>query len=165
MRPMIEQKELAQMREVVKQIYNKAANPPKITLVIVNKRINQRMFIQNNRRALDNPEPGTILDNGLVENEDGNKKFDFFLVPQQTTQGCVMPVHYFVPLNESEDLTKEVVENLTYALCYIYPNWAGSIKVPAPCQLAHKIADYYHGFDISQQIKKVGKVSKEALGF
>lgn len=123
------------------------------------------MFIQNNRKALDNPEPGTILDNGLVENEDGNKKFDFFLVPQQTTQGCVMPVHYFVPLNESEDLTKEVVENLTYALCYIYPNWAGSIKVPAPCQLAHKIADYYHGFDISQQIKKVGKVSKESLGF
>lgn len=80
-----------------------------------------------------NPEPGTILDSGLVENEDGNNKFDFFLVPQQTTQGCVMPVHYFVTCNESDDLTKEVLENLTYGLCYIYPNWAGSIKVPAPC--------------------------------
>jgi len=76
-----------------------------------------------------------------------------------------MPVHYFATINESEDLTKEAVENLTYGLCYIYPNWAGSIKVPAPVQLAHKIADYHHGFDVSQQIKKTGKASKESLGY
>jgi hypothetical protein len=62
------------------------------------------MFIE--KKQLENPEPGTILDSGLVENEDGSTKFDFFLVPQQTTQGCVMPVHYFVTTNESEDLTK-----------------------------------------------------------
>lgn len=124
------------------------------------------MFIDN-KNKLENPQPGTILDSGLVENEEGSTKFDFFLVPQMTTQGCVMPVHYFVTTNESEDLTKEVIENLTYSLCYIYPNWAGSIKVPAACQLAHKIADYHHGFDVSQQIKKSGPqgAKKENLGY
>ena len=47
-----------------------------------------------------------------------------------------------VPLNESS-LTKVELQHLTYALCHYYFNWAGSIKVPAPCQYAHKIADFY----------------------
>jgi hypothetical protein len=29
-----------------------------------------------------NPEPGTIIDTVLVENNDSNKLYDFFLVPQ-----------------------------------------------------------------------------------
>lgn len=123
-----------------------------LTLVVVNKRINQRMFTED--RQFQNPEPGTILDHSLVENNDSNKQFDFFLVPQQTTQGCVTPVHYFVCLNESIDVSKADLENMTYGLCYMYSNWAGSIKVPLPCQLAHKIADYYHGFDVNNSIKK-----------
>lgn len=131
MRQQIETKEVGQFREVLQKLCNKAAIP-KLTLVVVNKRINQRMFLQRGGR-FDNPEPGTILDHSLVENQDGNKQFDFFLTPQMTTQGCVTPVHYFVSLNESDDLTKEAIENLTYALCFMYSNWAGSIKVPAPC--------------------------------
>lgn len=132
MRTQIERKEVGQFREVIAKYCNKAAQP-KITLVVVNKRINQRMFLADRRSDVANPAPGTILDHQLVENNDGNKQFDFFLVPQQTTQGCVTPVHYFVSLNESEDLGKADIENLTYALCYMYSNWAGSIKVPAPC--------------------------------
>lgn len=164
MRTQIERKEIGQFREVIAKHCNKAA-PPAITLVVVNKRINQRMFLGGKHKALDNPQPGTILDKQLVENNDGNKQFDFFLVPQQTTQGCVTPVHYFVSLNESDDLSKADIENLTYALCYMYSNWAGSIKVPAPCQLAHKIADYHHGFDLRGDIKKFGRVEKLQLGY
>ena len=82
-----------------------------------------------------------------------------------TTQGCVTPVHYFVCLNENDDLSKDDLENLTYGLCYMYSNWAGSIKVPAPCQLAHKIADYHHGFDTHNSIKKSMHVDKALLGY
>jgi len=35
------------------------------------------------------------------------------------------------------------IEHLTFALCHFYFNWAGPIKVPAPAQYAHKIADFY----------------------
>jgi hypothetical protein len=44
-----------------------SANIPKITLIVVNKRINQRIFIQKGNEML-NPEPGTIIDSVLVEN-------------------------------------------------------------------------------------------------
>jgi hypothetical protein len=55
----------------------------------------------------------------------------------------VTPTHFFVSLNESKDISKLDIENLTYGLCYMYTNWSGSIKVPAPCQCAHKIAEYH----------------------
>ena len=98
-----------------------------------------------------------------VENDNGNKTFDYFMVNQQTTQGCLTPVHYFCALNESDDVSKQELEALTYNLCYMYSNWAGSVKVPAPVQLAHKIADYHHGFD-SGSIR-TGKVDKFKLAF
>lgn len=50
-------------------------------------------------------------------------------------------------MNESEDISRVDLENVTYAFCYMYTNWSGSIKVPAPCQYAHKIAEYHHSFD------------------
>jgi aubergine-like protein len=45
-------------------------------------------------------------------------------------------------LNEAE-LPKKVIEQFTYDLCHYYFNWAGPIKVPAPCMYAHKIAELY----------------------
>lgn len=149
MRDQIIEKEIGQFKEVLKPLYNKITSIPPITLIVVNKRINQRMFIQGPKGSNDvrNPPPGSIIDQGLVENQQENVCFDFFLVPQQTTQGCVTPTHFYVSLNESKDLTKSDIENLTYQFCYMYSNWSGSIKVPAPCQYAHKIADYHHVID------------------
>ena len=53
-----------------------------------------------------------------------------------------MPTHFYVAFNDSK-LTKEVVEKFTFALCHYYYNWAGPIKVPAPCMYAHKIAELF----------------------
>ncbi len=39
-------------------------------------------------------------------------------------------------------ISKEAILNFTYALCYNYYNWPDSIKIPAPCMLADKIAIY-----------------------
>ena len=133
MRDQIIAKEISQFKEAIQPLYNKAAELPKITLVVVNKRIHQRMFVKSRHGGIENPPPGSIIDSSLVENETDNSCFDFFLVPQQTTQGCVTPTHYFVSLNESKDISKAALENLTYSLCYTYSNWSGSIKVPAPC--------------------------------
>ena len=147
MRDQIIEKEITQFKEALRPLYNQVSGPPPITLVVVNKRINQRMFVQDKGGRAINPSPGSIIDSNLVENCKGNECFDFFLVPQQTTQGCVTPVHFFVSLNESKDISKVDLENVTYGFCYMYSNWSGSIKVPAPCQYAHKIAEYHHSFD------------------
>lgn len=93
-----------------------------------------------------NPPSGCIIDRGLVENSGNDKQpdqdFDFYITPSSANQGCVLPTHMHVPLNESP-LKKIELQQLSYALCHYYFNWAGSIKVPAPCQYAHKIADFY----------------------
>lgn len=147
--------EIKQLRAVLDEKCT-MTDPPKITLIVVNKRITQRMFIDSGRDTV-NPQPGTIIDSGLVENTDENKCFDFFLVSQLATQGCVTPTHYFVPLNESLDISKDDFENLTFCLSFMYSNWSGSIKVPSVCQLGHKIADYHHSFDNKGILKKAGK--------
>lgn len=43
---------------------------PHITLVVVNKRITQRFFVQDERGNLCNPPSGCIVDRGLVEQSD-----------------------------------------------------------------------------------------------
>jgi len=52
-----------------------------------------------------NPPSGCIVDRGLVvssgSEEQPNEGFDFFITPSSTTQGCVLPTHMHVPLNES----------------------------------------------------------------
>ena len=57
------------------------------------------------------------------------------------TQGAVKPTHFYVAENSSR-ISKEAILNFTYALCYNYYNWPDSIKIPAPCMLADKIAIY-----------------------
>ena len=79
MRDMIITNEISQFKETLKGHFN-SANIPKITLIVVNKRINQRIFVQRGNE-MQNPEPGTIIDSVLVENNESNKCYDFFLVP------------------------------------------------------------------------------------
>jgi hypothetical protein len=66
-------------------MYNKSAKKPAITLIIVNKRITQRFFVDNGQGSLINPPSGCIVDTKLVENEDSDKEYDFYLIPQFTT--------------------------------------------------------------------------------
>jgi hypothetical protein len=88
-----------------------------------------------------------------------SKKFDFFLTPASATQGCVLPTHFYVPKNDSS-LTKVDLQHLTFALCHFYFNWAGPIKVPAPCQYAHKIAEFYMTIGAAKKSKRNDGPSK-----
>ena len=105
MRDQVISKEITQFKEVFSEIYNKVDRKPEVTLVVVNKRITQRFFVQDNQGRLINPPSGCIVDKGLVEKsgseENPDQGFDFFITPSSTTQGCVLPTHMHVPLNES----------------------------------------------------------------
>lgn len=134
--------EVTQFQNACNEMYNQAEKKPKITLIIVNKRIIQNFFIKEGNR-LNNAPSGCIIDTEIVQ-QSGNtsKEYDFFLFPVRGTQGCQRPTHFFVPLNQSS-LTKLELQQFTFALCHYYFNWAGPIKVPAPCMYAHKIADLF----------------------
>ena len=132
---MIMEHEIAQYRAGFKDIdanYN-----PKLVMIIVQKRIHLRMFTKGGSQSgnISNPPPGTVLDNSVTYKH----WYDFYLVAQAVNQGSVTPTHYHVVLDEL-GLRPDLLQMLTFKLCHLYYNWSGTIRVPAPCQYAHKIA-------------------------
>ncbi|XP_029662473.1 piwi-like protein Ago3 [Formica exsecta] len=109
---------------------------PQLSVIIVQKRINTRLFIKDrgNPQGLDNPVAGTVVDSFITR----RNYYDFFLVPQSVRQGTVTPTHYIV-IHDSSNLETDHMQRLTYKLCHLYYNWPGTIRVPAPCQYAHKL--------------------------
>ena len=111
--------------------------------LVVKKRINTRLFADLGGSSggsgtggqFENPPPGTVVDKGCTTAAD----FDFFLVSQFVRQGTVMPTHYHVVYDTSK-LDPIQIQLLTFKLTHLYYNWPGTIRVPAPCQYAHKIA-------------------------
>ena len=117
-------------------------------------------MLDNNNR-LSNPPSGCIIDRHLVEKSTSTTgAFDFFLVPVRGTQGCMRPTHFYVPLNQST-LTKLELERLTFDLCHYYFNWAGPIKVPAPCMYAHKIADLFTRIGSSKKSRALANLCEK----
>jgi len=105
----------------------------KFTYIIVSKRINTRLFRTNGKPS--NPPSGTVVDDVVTLPE----RYDFFLVSQSVRQGTVNPTSYNV-VKDSSGLRPQHIQGLTYKLTHLYYNWPGTVRVPAVCQYAHKLA-------------------------
>merc|ERR1712002_1375091 len=103
------------------------------TYIIVSKRINTRFFKMAGK--LSNPPSGTVVDDVVTLPE----RYDFFLVSQSVRQGTVNPTSYNV-IKDTSGLKPNHLQKLTYKLAHLYYNWPGTVRVPAPCQYAHKLA-------------------------
>lgn len=66
-------------------------------------------------------------------------RYDFFIISQCVREGTVAPTNYNV-IYDTSGLLPEHMQQLTYKLCLMYYNSAASVRVPAPCQYAHKLA-------------------------
>lgn len=120
--------EVNQIKEALTSVYG---GPTwKLGYIIVTKRLNTRLFL--NRR---NPGPGTVVDD-VITNPD---HFDFFLVSQTVRQGTVAPTGYNV-IHDNLGLAPDHIQQLSYKMTHLYYNWSGTVRVPAPCQYAHKLA-------------------------
>jgi len=124
-------------KEQIEQAFKNAGGVdfrPQLAMIIVKKRINTRFF-KPDSQGLVNPMPGTVVDSYVTKQE----WYDFFLVSQSVRQGTVSPTSYNVIFDES-GLKPDHIQALTYKLTHLYFNWQGTIRVPAPCQYAHKLA-------------------------
>lgn len=131
----VHETELSTIKEKLEDLYksiNKA--PPRMAFIIVTKRINTRVFY-NMGNVITNPAPGTIVDDVITDPE----KFDFFLVSQSVREGTVTPTSYNV-IHDTSGANPGQLQRLTYKLCHMYYNWSGTVRVPAVCQYAHKLA-------------------------
>lgn len=102
----------------------------KLAFILVTKRINTRLF-----RGTENPAPGTVVDDVITN----PIKYDFFIVSQFVKQGTVSPTSYSV-ISDNVGLNADQIQRITFKLTHMYFNWTGTVRVPAPCQYAHKLA-------------------------
>uniref|UniRef100_A0A8B9HXL6 Piwi-like protein 1 n=1 Tax=Astyanax mexicanus TaxID=7994 RepID=A0A8B9HXL6_ASTMX len=133
--------EVPQIMQSIKTMENLASKLSR--LVVVKKRIASRFFARIDGK-LTNPPPGTVIDTEVTRPE----WYDFFIVSQAVRCGSVSPTHYNVVFDNS-GLKPDHMQRLTYKLCHMYYNWQGIVRVPAPCQYAHKLA-----FLVGQSIHK-----------
>jgi aubergine-like protein len=106
-----------------------------LTYVLINKKTPIKVFASDGNSTFKNIPPGTLVDNVVVQ----ENMFDFYLISQKSNQGLSAASHYHVLFDDMK-ISAEEIQNLIYKSCYLYYNWTGSIKVPAPCQYAKKLA-------------------------
>ncbi|XP_050084461.1 protein argonaute-3 [Anopheles aquasalis] len=141
---MCEQYELMQLAAACKLV--EPSYSPKITFIVVQKRILTRLFaVDRTTNDVSNPLPGTVMDHSVTR----RFLFDYFLVSQNVRQGTVTPSHYIV-LRDDCKFRPDILQRLSYKLCYMYYNWPGTVRVPACCQYAHKLA-----YLIGQSVKRM----------
>eukprot|EP00300_Choanocystis_sp_HF-7_P007998 c15637_g1_i2.p1 GENE.c15637_g1_i2~~c15637_g1_i2.p1 ORF type:complete len:484 (+),score=135.25 c15637_g1_i2:311-1762(+) len=114
---------------------------PKFAVIVVQKRISTRFF---DAKSHGNMPPGLVVDRQITSAQ----AYDFFLLSQAVTQGTATPTRYLV-LEDDTGLKPDHMQQLTYKLTHLYYNWSGTVRVPAPCQYAHKLA-----FLVGQSIHK-----------
>ncbi|XP_021166031.2 piwi-like protein 2 [Fundulus heteroclitus] len=128
---MVEEYEIPQLIKCFETFPN---YEPKLVFIVVQKRISTTLYSWA-ANSFGTPPPGTVLDHTLTQ----ENWVDFYLMAHHTRQGCGLPTHY-VSLYNTANLTPDHLQRLTFKMCHLYWNWPGTIRVPAPCKYAHKLA-------------------------
>ncbi|XP_054853826.1 piwi-like protein 2 [Eublepharis macularius] len=128
---MIESYEIPQLQKCFEAFEN---YDPKMVVFVVQKKISTNIYAA----ATDyftTPPPGTVVDHTVTCRD----WVDFYLIAHHARQGCGIPTHY-VCVKNTANLSPDHMQRLTFKLCHMYWNWPGTIRVPAPCKYAHKLA-------------------------
>ncbi|XP_074664275.1 piwi-like protein 2 [Strix aluco] len=107
---------------------------PSMVVMVVQKQISTNFYTLTAEQFA-SPPPGTVIDHTVTSSD----WQDFFLLAHRSRQGCSIPTRYVCVLNTA-NLSCEHLQRLTFKLCHLYWNWPGTIRVPAPCKYAHKLA-------------------------
>jgi len=127
-----------------KQVLQEIPEGIKLTFILVSKRINTR-FMAFSKNMYFNPPSGTIIDYVVTCPE----RYDFFLISQSVNQGTVTPTLYNI-IKDENGLKPDKIQILTYKLTHLYYNMCSTIRVPAPCFYAHRLAELV-GKNLKQQ--------------
>ncbi|XP_045608306.1 protein argonaute-2 [Procambarus clarkii] len=110
---------------------------PAMTFLVVQKRHHTRLFCQDRDgvgRSKNIP-PGTTVDTAITHPSER----DFYLCSHQGIQGTSKPTHYHV-LWDDNDLSMDILQTLTYAMCHLYSRCTRSVSIPTPAYYAHLVA-------------------------
>lgn len=135
----ISRSERTQIKNLEVDAIRKGFKNEKINLIFicVNKKTNNKYYLLDNSQNLSNPLPGTVIETTFSDTN------DFMLISQKVNQGTVVPSHFHMIENDLKEIDRNSIEKikvLSYKLCYLYYNWVGSIKIPAPLMYAQKLS-------------------------
>ncbi|XP_068159682.1 protein argonaute-2-like [Drosophila tropicalis] len=111
---------------------------PKLCCVIVVKRHHTRFFppgAPSQGNKFNNVDPGTVVDSVIVH----PNEVQFFMVSHQSIQGTAKPTRYNV-IENTANLDIDLLQQLTFNLCHMFPRCTRSVSYPAPAYLAHLVA-------------------------
>ncbi|RIA95038.1 Piwi domain-containing protein [Glomus cerebriforme] len=109
---------------------------PHITFVVVQKRHHTRFFPIDNRDAdrTGNCLPGTVVETDITH----PFEFDFYLQSHAGLQGTSRPTHYHVLFDEN-GFNADMLQTLSYNLCYLYARCTRSVSLVPPVYYAHLV--------------------------
>jgi len=105
--------------------------------ILVNTKTNFKFFEkekQGNSIEYYNPAPGLLVLDEITD----PKFFEFYIQPQEVTQGTATPTCYHVAFGNIND--PNFVPKLTFDLCFLYANWQGPVRVPGVLKNAEKLS-------------------------
>lgn len=121
--------------------FNALGTNPKLTVIIVQKRISLRIFTPERTRQgqpprFRSPSAGTVVDNSITS----AVLSDFYLIPSEAPpKACSRPTR-FITVRDDLNISNDKLQQMTNQMCYMYYNWSGPIRVPACVMYAHKLA-------------------------
>jgi argonaute-like protein implicated in RNA metabolism and viral defense len=92
---------------------------------------NLRLFSSSDLKHYNNCQPGTIIENQSSYN-------NFCMVTNRPNHGISTPTSYILAYDDNESNITDIY-TIIHKLSYLYYNWLGPIKVPAPIQYAKKL--------------------------
>lgn len=122
--------ELAQIKQALKTVDERI----KLTIILVNKRCGARFYMRASGGFCNLP-PGSVIDHTVTRKE----RYDFYLVSQSTRNGTVAPTYYNI-IHDESGFSPDIHQKMAFKFCLLYYNWTGTVRVPAPCQYAKKLA-------------------------
>lgn len=108
-----------------------------LSYIVCQKRISTKFLSADGRQGMPS---GT-----LVDSLQGLDFSTFYINGTSPPYSTAKPVRYVVAQKDPR-LDELSLSELSWALCHDYPNWSGPVKLPAPVQLAHKLAELAGGF-------------------
>ena len=135
-------------REKYKDKNNFNFKNTKLYYICCNLKSDLKFFETDNRnvaKAFFNPKSGLIVDDYVTQ----KNKYEFYLQPQFVNQGTATPCHYQImhydkDPNEENDLKIEILEKLSFYLCYYFWTWSGSIRLPYLLKMSNTAMTFYN---------------------
>lgn len=108
-----------------------------LAYIVCQKRIATKLFTRDGKSGAPS---GT-----MVTSLQGMQYQTFYINGRAPPYSTPKPVR-FQCVTRDDGLNNVPLAELTWSECHNYPNWAGPVKVPSVCQMAHKLAELAGAF-------------------